>query len=168
VPSSYLVDMSEREHEACRRLIQMPFLSEGLFASLGLVARGIRFQRPLAHLSCIRVKRSPLGRQMNSQKGIPTLIGRHGSTVLPRTARRRGALGVNFEFAADMSLDDLRQRSTAVGCLPDYAGDRIQGKKVESTTDMIIISPPSMREAMAELLAMYIRLQPFHKSATRT
>jgi hypothetical protein len=36
VPSSYLVDMSEPEHEACRRLVQMPFLSEGLFASLGL------------------------------------------------------------------------------------------------------------------------------------
>ena len=33
---SYLVEMSEREHEACRRLVQMPFLSEGLFGSLGL------------------------------------------------------------------------------------------------------------------------------------
>lgn len=32
----YLVEMPEREHEACRRLVQMSFLSERLFGSLGL------------------------------------------------------------------------------------------------------------------------------------
>jgi hypothetical protein len=32
----YLVEMPEREHKACRRLVQLPFLSERLFCSLGL------------------------------------------------------------------------------------------------------------------------------------
>jgi hypothetical protein len=32
----YLVAMPEREYEACRRLVQLPFLSERLFGSLGL------------------------------------------------------------------------------------------------------------------------------------
>ena len=32
----YLVGMPEREYEACRRLVQLPFLSERLFGSLGL------------------------------------------------------------------------------------------------------------------------------------
>ncbi|HEV2222210.1 MAG TPA: hypothetical protein VGR97_01225 [Candidatus Acidoferrales bacterium] len=34
----YLVGMPEREHEACRRLVEMSFLSDGLFRSLGLQA----------------------------------------------------------------------------------------------------------------------------------
>jgi hypothetical protein len=36
MPQGYLAEMSEREHEACRRLVQLPFLSERLFGSLGL------------------------------------------------------------------------------------------------------------------------------------
>jgi hypothetical protein len=36
MPEGYLAEMSEREHEACRRLVQLPFLSERLFGSLGL------------------------------------------------------------------------------------------------------------------------------------
>jgi hypothetical protein len=38
MPEGYLAEMSEREHEACRRLIQLPFLSERMFGSLGLQA----------------------------------------------------------------------------------------------------------------------------------
>ena len=34
----YLIEMSEREHEACRRLVQLPFLSERLFGAFGLQA----------------------------------------------------------------------------------------------------------------------------------
>jgi hypothetical protein len=36
MPEGYLVEMLEREHEACRRLVRMPFLSERLYGSLGL------------------------------------------------------------------------------------------------------------------------------------
>jgi hypothetical protein len=36
MPYGYLVAMREREHEACRRFVQLPFLSDGLFGSLGL------------------------------------------------------------------------------------------------------------------------------------
>ncbi len=36
MPEGYLVAMPEREQEACRRLVQLPFLSEGFFRSLGL------------------------------------------------------------------------------------------------------------------------------------
>lgn len=36
MPQGYLVAMPDREHEACRRLLQLSFLSEGLFRSLGL------------------------------------------------------------------------------------------------------------------------------------
>ncbi|MGH9830503.1 MAG: hypothetical protein ACREDR_45430, partial [Blastocatellia bacterium] len=39
MPRGYLTEMSEREHEACRRLVQLPFLSERLFGSLGLQAQ---------------------------------------------------------------------------------------------------------------------------------
>lgn len=35
---AYLVEMERREQEACRRLVQMPFLSEGIFGRLGLQA----------------------------------------------------------------------------------------------------------------------------------
>jgi len=35
---AYLVETQEREREACRRLVQMPFLSEGVFRRLGLQA----------------------------------------------------------------------------------------------------------------------------------
>jgi hypothetical protein len=38
MPEGYLAEMSEREHEACRRLVQLPFLSERMFGSLGLQA----------------------------------------------------------------------------------------------------------------------------------
>lgn len=38
MPQGYLVEMAEREHEACRRLVKMSFLSDGLFRSLGLQA----------------------------------------------------------------------------------------------------------------------------------
>ena len=34
----YLIEMSEREHEACRRLVQLPFLSERLFGAFRLQA----------------------------------------------------------------------------------------------------------------------------------
>lgn len=34
----YLIEMPEREHEACRRLVQLPFLSERLFGAFGLQA----------------------------------------------------------------------------------------------------------------------------------
>ena len=38
MPQGYLIEMSEREHEACRRLVQLPFLSERLFGAFGLPA----------------------------------------------------------------------------------------------------------------------------------
>jgi hypothetical protein len=38
VARGYLIEMSEREHEACRRLVQLPFLSERLFGAFGLQA----------------------------------------------------------------------------------------------------------------------------------
>jgi hypothetical protein len=38
MPEGYLTEMSEREHQACRRLVQLPFLSERMFGSLGLQA----------------------------------------------------------------------------------------------------------------------------------
>jgi hypothetical protein len=34
--AGYLTELLQREHEACRRLVQLPFLSERLFGSLGL------------------------------------------------------------------------------------------------------------------------------------
>jgi hypothetical protein len=39
VPEGYLTGILEREHEACRRLLQLPFLFERLFGSLGLQAQ---------------------------------------------------------------------------------------------------------------------------------
>lgn len=38
MPRGYLVEMSEREHEACKRLVQLPFLSERLFGAFELQA----------------------------------------------------------------------------------------------------------------------------------
>jgi len=38
VAEGYLIEITEREHEACRRLLLVPFLSERLFGSLGLQA----------------------------------------------------------------------------------------------------------------------------------
>lgn len=38
MPEGYLVAMREREHEACRRLLQVPVFPGGLFGSLGLQA----------------------------------------------------------------------------------------------------------------------------------
>ncbi len=35
---TYLVELERREQEACRRLVQIPFLSEGIFGRLGLQA----------------------------------------------------------------------------------------------------------------------------------
>lgn len=36
--NAYLVEIEQREQEACRRLVQMPFLSERMFARLGMQA----------------------------------------------------------------------------------------------------------------------------------
>jgi hypothetical protein len=74
-----------------------------------------------------------------------------------RTAHHLGTLSQNqLQTHGKRIADDLGQRSTPVGRLPDDTWlPGFNAKKVESSADMIIISPRNMREAMAELRAMY-------------
>jgi hypothetical protein len=91
---SYLVAMSEREHEACRRLVQMPFLSEGLFGSLGLQASFSWFIL-----------------QMRKDRAAPSLRGDVDILACPLSWMDPGA------FDAVLRQNSMRTENSAILCL---------------------------------------------------
>ena len=80
-------------------------------------------------------------------------------------------LGIDVEFGADrtVTISESDVRPSAACQTTVATGFRV--KKVESTADMIIISPPSRREAMAELLAIlrvFFRHYVVHRIKSQT